>query len=191
MVAEMNRVGLAVDMSHSGERATLEAIEHSTRLIAITDADPAHRHPALRNKSDTVLRALAANGGMLGLSLYAHHLNGSSACALNDFRTMTARLVELLGPAHVGIGSELCQDQPDSVVEWMRTGRWTKQIDYGEGSAAAPDFPPMPPWFGNNRDFGRIRAGLRAAGLSGDDIDAVMGENWRWFFEISFGPAAS
>lgn len=57
VVAEMNRVGLVVDMSHSGERSTLEAIEHSTRPIAITHANPAAWHPALRNKSDTVLRA--------------------------------------------------------------------------------------------------------------------------------------
>lgn len=99
MVAAMNRVGLVVDMSHSGERATPKAIEHSTRPIAITHANPAHWHPALRNKSDTVLKALAASGGMLGLSLYPHHLNGSSACALNDFCTITARLARM-GSAH-------------------------------------------------------------------------------------------
>jgi len=64
VVAEMNRVGLVVDMSHSGERSTLEAIAHSTRPIAITHANPARWHPALRNKSDTVLRALSESGGM-------------------------------------------------------------------------------------------------------------------------------
>ena len=45
-------------MSHSGERSTLDAIDHSTRPIAITHANPASWHPALRNKSDKVLRAL-------------------------------------------------------------------------------------------------------------------------------------
>ena len=64
VVAEMNRVGLVVDMSHSGERSTLQAIDHSARPVAITHA----WHPALRNKSDKVLHALAQSGGMLGFS---------------------------------------------------------------------------------------------------------------------------
>ena len=69
VIREMNRVGLVVDMSHSAEHSTLEAIEISQRPIAITHANPHSWHPALRNKSDTVLRALAESGGMLGLSL--------------------------------------------------------------------------------------------------------------------------
>ena len=53
VVAEMNRVGLVVDMSHSGERSTFEAIEHSTRPITISHANPASWHKALRNRNDT------------------------------------------------------------------------------------------------------------------------------------------
>ena len=187
VVAEMNRVGLVVDMSHSGERSTLEAIEHSTRPIAITHANPARWHAALRNKSDHVLKALGESGGMLGFSVYPHHLKGGSGCTLQEFCDMVVRTAELMGPERIGLGSDLCQDQPDSIVEWMRVGRWTKRIDYGEGSAAAPGFPDMPDWFADNRDFGTIRAGLQAAGMSGAEADAVMGGNWLRFFETSFG----
>ncbi len=189
VVTEMNRVGLVVDMSHSGERSTLEAIEHSTRPIAITHANPASWHRALRNKSDIVLKALGQTGGMLGFSVYPHHLKGGSACSLQDFCDMIARTADLTGVDHVGIGTDLCQDHPDSVVEWMRMGRWTKRIDYGEGSAAAAGFPDMPGWFADNRDFGTIRSGLRAAGMNDADADAVMGGNWLRFFETSFGAA--
>lgn len=188
VVREMNRVGMVVDMSHSGERSTLEAIEHSTRPIAITHANPASWHPARRNKSDTVLKALAESGGMLGLSLYPHHLRGGSQCSLQDFCDMAARAIDVMGPANVGIGSDLCQDQPDSIVEWMRVGRWTKAIDYGEGSADAPGFPPMPDWFEDNRDFGRIAEGLRQRGLSEAEVTGIMGGNWMRFFTDSFGP---
>ena len=66
VIREMNRVGLVVDMSHSAERSTLEAIEISERPIAITHANPAFWHPARRNKSDEVLCALGQTGGMLG-----------------------------------------------------------------------------------------------------------------------------
>lgn len=188
VIAEMNRVGLVVDMSHSGERSTLQAIELSRRPIAITHANPAVWHPARRNKSDAVLKALSESGGMLGFSLYPHHLRGGSACKLEEFCAMVARTAERFGIAHLGLGSDLCQDQPDEVVAWMRNGRWTKRTDFGEGSAAEPGFPPQPEWFRDNRDFRNIADGLRRVGFQGHEVAAVMGGNWLRFFEASFGP---
>ena len=190
VIAEMNRVGLVVDMSHSGERSTLEAIEISDRPITITHANPSFWYPALRNKSDDVLKALGKSGGMLGFSLYPHHLKDKSDCTVESFCDMVARTADLMGIDHIGLGSDLCQDQPDSVVEWMRVGRWTKDIDYGEGSAGDAGFPPMPSWFGGNLDFGNIANGLRAHGFADADVEKVMGGNWLRFFEESFGPAA-
>ncbi|MEM9097782.1 MAG: membrane dipeptidase [Pseudomonadota bacterium] len=189
VIAEMNRVGLVVDMSHSAERSTLEAIEISTRPIAITHANPSFWHPALRNKSDHVLRALGESGGMLGFSIYPHHLKDGSDCTLESFCAMVARTAELMGVGQIGIGTDLCQDQPDRVVEWMRTGRWTKAVDYGEGSAERPGFPPMPDFFQDNRHFGRIADGLGKVGFSAEDVARIMGGNWLAFFDKSFGPA--
>ncbi len=191
VIAEMNRVGLVVDMSHSAERSTLEAIACSTRPIAITHANPASWAPALRNKSDRVIRALAESGGMLGFSLYPHHLKNKSACTLESFCEMIARTAEMIGAEHFGVGSDLCQDQPDSVVKWMRMGRWTKGEDFGEGSATAPGFPPMPNWFEDNRHFHRIEDGLRAIGFDAYETAGIMGGNWLRFFDASFGPAGS
>ena len=188
VVREMNRVGLVVDMSHSAERSTLEAIEYSSRPIAITHANPAFWHSALRNKSDDVLRALGQSGGMLGFSLYPHHLENGSDCSITSFCEMIARTADLMGAENIGIGTDLCQDQPDSIVEWMRVGRWTKSIDYGEGSADKPGFPSMPDWFKDNRDFGNIRNALSNLGMAPSEIDGVMGDNWYRFFENNFGP---
>ena len=188
VVTEMNRVGMVVDMSHSGERSTLEAIAHSTRPITISHANPHNWHAALRNKSDSVLKALGERGGMLGFSVYPHHLKGGSDCTLQSFCDMIAHTADLMGEDHIGIGTDLCQDQPDSIVEWMRTGRWTKTIDYGEGSAAAPGFPAVPDWFEDNRHFGNVAKGLAAAGLTKAQTDKIMGGNWHRFFASSFGP---
>ncbi|MEO0745772.1 MAG: membrane dipeptidase [Pseudomonadota bacterium] len=188
VIAEMNRVGLVVDMSHSADRSTIEAAEISTRPIAITHANPYVWHPALRNKRDDVIGAVVAGGGMLGFSLYPHHLAGGTGCTLDSFCEMIARTAERFGAAHLGIGSDLCQDQPDSVVEWMRTGRWTKGVDYGEGSASAPGFPPQPDWFRDNRDFDNIESGLRAVGFDEDEVAGIMGGNWYRFYEENFGP---
>lgn len=189
VIEEMNRVGLVVDMSHSADRSTLEAIEHSARPIAITHANPSSWAPARRNKSDAVISALTESGGMIGFSLYPHHLRDKSACTLDSFCEMVARSAEKFGSRSLGIGSDLCQDHPDSVVDWMRMGRWTKRIDYGEGSAAAPGFPEMPDWFRDNRDFDRVAAGLRAVGFDAQEVAGIMGENWLRFFDDSFGAA--
>ena len=189
VIREMNRVGLVIDMSHSAERSTLEAIEISSRPIAITHANPHAWHAALRNKSDTVLKALAESGGMLGFSMYPHHLAGKSDCTLAAFSEMIARTADLMGVDHIGFGSDLCQDQPDSVVEWMRVGTWSKDIDYGEGSAAQAGFPPQPSWFQGNRDFPGLADGLRAVGFGQGDVAKIIGGNWLDFFDRSFGPA--
>ncbi|MBT3911505.1 MAG: membrane dipeptidase [Rhodospirillaceae bacterium] len=186
VIHEMNRVGLVIDMSHSAERSTLEAIEISERPIAITHANPASWHPALRNKSETVLKALAESGGMLGFSLYPHHLNEGSRCTLEDFCTMIARTAEVMGMEQIGFGSDLCQNQPDTVVAWMRNGTWTRDTDFGEGSADASGFPDQPTWFRDNRDFKGIQAGMRAVGFSNTDIAKIGGGNWLSFFDRSF-----
>ena len=188
VIKEMNRVGLVVDMSHSAERSTMEAIEMSERPIAITHANPNFWHPALRNKSDEVLKALGQSDGMLGFSMYPHHLKDKSDCTLESFCGMIAKTAELMGVENIGIGTDLCQDQPDSIVEWMRVGRWTKEIDYGEGSASDAGFPPMPEWFKDNRDFDNIEQGLKDIGFSDTETAGIMGENWLRFYDNNFGP---
>lgn len=188
VIREMNRVGLVIDMSHSAERSTLEAIELSSRPIAITHANPSSWHDVPRNKSDAVLKALGQSGGMLGFSLYPLHLKGGSGCTLRSFCETVARTAELMGVERIGIGSDLCQDQPDSVVEWMRVGRWTRDSRGASGPLGAAVFPPQPDWFRNNTQFAGIASGLAEVGFAQPDIDRIMGGNWLDFFELSFGP---
>ena len=184
VIAEMNRLGMVIDMSHSGERTTLEAIALSKRPIAITHANPSWRRETGRNKSAIVLKALAESGGMLGLSLYPHHLPSGSATTLREFCEMAAEAAETVGVDHLGIGSDLCQGQPDSVVRWMREGRWTRP----EPGAEKATFPEQPPWFRDNRDFPGLAVGLGAAGFGEAEVAKVMGTNWRDFMRESFEP---
>lgn len=183
VIAEMNRVGMAIDMSHSAERSTLEAIDLSARPITISHANPAAWHDVPRNKSATVLKALAGRGGLLGLSLYPLHLRDGSACTLQSFCRMAADTADLIGAGHLGIGSDLCQDQPDSVVEWMRNGTWTRS----EGGAR-PGFPPPVSWFCDNRDFPALAGGLRSVGFSSAEVAGILGGNWLRFMDDAFGP---
>ncbi|MFT6276060.1 MAG: microsomal dipeptidase-like Zn-dependent dipeptidase [Halioglobus sp.] len=188
VIAEMNRVGMVIDMSHSGERSTLQAIELSKRPIAITHANPSFFHDALRNKSDTVLRALGNSDGMFGFSVYPFHLKNGADCTLIEFCQMIADTASLMGIDNVGIGSDLCLNWDYSKLEWMRSGRWTNTADYGEGSADDPAWPTQPSWFKDSTAIMNIAKGLAQQGFKTEDINKVMGDNWLRFFERSFGP---
>jgi len=115
---------------------------------------------------------------MFGFSVYPHHLKDKTACSLDSFCEMIARTADRFGVEYLGLGTDLCQDQPDSLVESMRVGRWTKEIDFGEGSAESPGFPEMPTWFKDNRDFGKIQSGLAATGMNTLEVEAIMGLSW-------------
>lgn len=188
VIQEMNRVGMVVDMSHSAERSTLEAIEISERPIVISHANPISFHDAKRNKSDTVLKALGNSGGLLGFSLYPFHLKNGPDCTLEDFCTMVADTADLMGIDQIGIGTDLCQNQPVSILEWMRNGRWSKEMDYGEGSKSNADWPRPLAWFKDSRDFPNITQGLKQHGFNDADIAKVMGQNWLTFLDDALVP---
>ena len=182
-IKEMNRLGIVIDMSHSAEKSTFDAIEISEKPIAITHANPSFWYNALRNKSNKLLKALSQSGGMLGLSLYAHHLKDSTNCKLESFCEMAAKTCEIMGVKNVGIGSDLCLNQPDSVVEWMRNGTWSKSKNYGEGSKNKPGFPKQPEWFQDARGFKNLETGLKKVGFSDTETNGILGNNWYNFYK--------
>ena len=182
-IREMNRLGIVIDMSHSGEKSTLDAIEISDKPIAITHANPNFWYKALRNKSDQLLKTLSESGGMLGLSLYSHHLKNGSDCTLDSFCEMAAKTCELMGVKNVGIGSDLCLNQPDSIVEWMRNGTWAKKKNYGEGSKKKPGFPKQPDWFIDARGFKNLENGLKKVGFNEMEVNNILGNNWYNFYK--------
>ncbi len=183
VIREMNRVGLVVDMSHSAEKSTLDAIEFSEKPIAITHANPSFWYPAKRNKSSDLLKILSDSGGMLGLSLYPHHLKDNTNCTLDSFCEMVAKTAEIMDVKKIGIGSDLCLDHPDTVVEWMRNGSWSKSKNYGEGSKNKPGFPKQPDWFLDARGFSNIEKGLKKAGFSDSETHGILGNNWYNFYK--------
>ena len=183
VIREMNRVGIVIDMSHSAEKSSLDAIELSEKPIAITHANPSFWHPAKRNKSNDLLKALNDSDGMLGLSLYPHHLHNNSNCTLESFCEMVAKTAEIMDVKNIGIGSDLCLNQPDKVVEWMRNGTWTKTKNYGEGSKNKPGFPEQPNWFKDARGFDNIENGLKKIGFSEEDVNGILGNNWYNFYK--------
>ena len=182
-IKEMNRVGVVIDMSHSAEKSTFDAIELSDKPIAITHANPSFWHPAKRNKSNDLLKTLSESGGMLGLSLYPHHLKDNTNCTIESFCEMVAKTADIMDIKNIGIGSDLCLYQPDSIVEWMRNGTWSKSKNYGEGSKNKPGFPNQPEWFQDARGFENIENGLKKIGFSDTETHGILGNNWYNFYK--------
>ncbi len=183
VIKEMNRLGIVIDMSHSAEKSTIDAINLSTKPIAITHANPTFWFETKRNKSNVVLKALAESGGMIGHSLYPHHLKDKSNCTLKSFCEMIARTADLIGVKHIGIGSDLCTGHPDTVVEWMRNGKWTKKKDYGEGTKENSSFPKQPDWFLDASGFANLEKGLKNIGFNEKETNDILGNNWYNFYK--------
>ena len=182
-IKEMNKIGIVIDMSHSAEKSTFDAIELSEKPIAITHANPSFWHYAKRNKSKELLKVLGESGGMLGLSLYPHHLKDNTNCTLESFCEMIAKTVEIINIKNIGIGSDLCLRQPSSIVDWMRNGTWSKRKNYGEGSKNNPGFPKQPEWFEDARGFKNLESGLKKVGFSNEEINGILGNNWFNFYK--------
>jgi len=187
-IEEMNRVGMIIDMSHSAQKSTLEAIDISNRPICISHANPIFAHDALRNKSNEVIKALASKGGLLGFSLYPFHLPNGSDCSLDNFCEMIAKTADLVGVDHLGLGSDLCLNQPQEVLEWMRNGKWSKAMDYGEGSSSNSGWPDDLPWFKDEHGMENIYNGLIKYGFQEKEANQILGGNWFNFLESGLEP---
>ncbi len=109
-IAIMNSLGMAIDLSHVGQRTSVEAATASTRPVLATHANARSVTPALRNKSDDAIRAIAESGGVIGVSIYGPMCwDGDSRRppSLDDFMRHLDHVVTLAGIDHVGIGTDL------------------------------------------------------------------------------------
>lgn len=187
VVTEMNRVGVVIDLAHCGKQTTLDAIETSTRPVAITHANPTWLYPSKRSKSKDELAALRDSGGLLGLTMFPSMIGGESTTAA-EFVEMISKTVDFMGIDHVGLGSDLILNQGDNLLHHARMGTWTFEMDYGTGTKGGPVRPPWPEWFNHVEDFPNIRQALLDGGFSAAEAEKIMGGNWRRFFEEGFAP---
>jgi membrane dipeptidase len=186
VVAGMNALGMLVDVSHSGERTTLDAIRFSTAPIAITHAGckAVFDHP--RNKTDEALRSMADKGGVVGIVQLNPYLGPRERNPLEDYLDHIDHAVNLCGIDHVGIGSDReHRPVPDTAEERQ------KLVD--ELSRLYPDPSTMPPvrWpfflteLNHPRRMETIYDGLLTRGYGSGDAEKIMGGNWyRLFSEV-------
>jgi membrane dipeptidase len=108
-IAEMNRLGIALDLSHVGQRTSVEAVEASAKPTLLTHANARAVTPAPRNKTDDVIKAVAAGGGLVGVSVYGPMCwdgDPGRAPSLSDFVRHADHIAGTVGPAHMSFGTD-------------------------------------------------------------------------------------
>jgi membrane dipeptidase len=129
LVAEMNRLGMVIDVSHCGEMTTLDAIKTSSRPMAVTHAACRALFDNARNKSDTVLRALADRGGYFGVYNMTLWMTAQPVSSVSTICDHIDHAVKVGGVDLVGFGSDHPPlGEPKSNAEyWVNSmTQWTK-----------------------------------------------------------------
>lgn len=107
VVARMNAMGMAIDVSHCGERTTLDAIEASTKPLLITHSNCKALAPGVaRCKTDEAIRAAARKGGVVGLTGVRHFVRAHDPVSIEDALDHFDHVVKIAGIEHVALGSD-------------------------------------------------------------------------------------
>jgi membrane dipeptidase len=113
IVERMNQVGMAIDVSHCGDRTTLEAIEASRRPVLVTHSNCRALVAAARCKTDEAIRCLAAKGGVMGITMVRGFVRADGPATIEDVLDHIDRVAKLVGVEHVGLGSDVDLDGRD------------------------------------------------------------------------------
>lgn len=167
VVAEMERVGMVVCLSHTGHRTVRDVLEVVTKPVIFSHSNPAAVTPHPRNIPDDLIRACAATGGVVGINGLGTFLGGA-----DDLVEAMARhldhVVQLVGPEHAGLGLDHVFDTAE-LEEFLRTMKDTFPPELGYHHALRMVAP---------EDLERLVGILLGWGYSADDLRAILGGNW-------------
>ncbi len=175
-VTRMNKLGLAVDVSHSSDRTSLDTCEQSTTPVLLTHAGARAVWDTPRMKPDDVLLAVAGTGGIIGMSA-APHTTLSATHPEHTIHSVMDHLlycIDLVGIDHVAFG-------PDTLygdhVALHRIFADLLQVAVAQGGPSFPRVPYVDGLENPTENFPNICGWLVAHGFGDDDIRAVLGGN--------------
>jgi membrane dipeptidase len=174
IIKSMNEVGMLVDVSHSGDKTTLDAIELSPKPIAFTHSNcrALNNHPRL--KTDEAIRKLAAKGGVMGITGVRMFVKDKEPTTVEDIVDHIDHVVKLVGIDHVGIGS----DSDLMGYDHMPPDQY-KQLKAGYKSSYAFRDKIDTDGFDHPRKVYDLTAALIRRGHSDSNIQAILGGNFR------------
>jgi len=188
---EMARVGILVDLSHCGERTTLDAIEMSPGPVAITHANPREYvgtgvYGAGRLKTTEAIKALAKRGGVIGLTPNLNMKKNSADTTREELGDKVVWVVERIGVDAVAIGTDYCPGHPNTVRTWWRYARWSRESAPAEQMKIAPH-EGWSVWRKTPAGLHNIVRELHRRGFEPAEVAKIMGGNWMRIFKQTFG----
>lgn len=165
IIDEMERVGMALCLSHAGERTVKDALAYATKPPIFSHSNPRGEYSHTRNISDDIIRTCAAKGGVVGLSGIGLFLGGRTNL-VERLLEQIYYVIDLVGPEHVGLGMDYVFDTAE-VEEHVRANPDNFPEGVDEGLAmVAPEA------------MTEIANGLARSNLSDAQIRLILGGNW-------------
>ena len=174
IIKAMNKSGMLIDVSHSGDRTTLDAIELSQKPIAITHSNCRAIAPHPRNKSDEAIRNLAAKGGVMGITGVRMFVRDRDPTTVAHMADHIDHVVKLVGIEHVGIGSDADLNGYDD----MKPDQYKELKAAYKSSYAFRDKIDID-GFDHPRKVFDLTEELIRRGYSNENIKLVLGGNFR------------
>lgn len=182
IVEEMNRVGMAVDVSHSGDQTTLDACEVSRAPVLYTHSNARALNPGHpRCKTDEAIMRMARTGGVMGITGVRMFVKGDEPTTVEHFLDHFDHVRDLIGVEHLGIGSDIdlqgYDDMPTAEYEQLKSGY---KGSYGFREKIDIDAIAHPKRMFDVTD-GLIRRGYtddHIRGILGANFQRVLGEIW-------------
>ena len=184
VVREMNRLGMLIDLSHVGDRTTLEAAELSDQPVACTHANARGYFDHPRNKTDDALRLITERGGVIGANAFPPFLRNGFESTLTDYVDAIDDLVERVGIDHVGIGTDYTQNQPKAFFDWIFSQQGTKLRDVSD---VYPENLLHPEGMETPDSLSNVAEELISRGYNAQDVSKVLGGNWLRLFRQVWG----
>ncbi len=114
ILERMNEIGMAVDISHCGDRTTMNAIEAARKPVLITHSNCRALVPAARCKTDEAIKHMAVKGGVMGITMVRSFVRAAGPVTMEHVLDHIDHSTKLVGIEHVGIGSDVDLDGRDS-----------------------------------------------------------------------------
>ena len=110
VISEMNRLGIMVDLSHAAEKSFYDALEMSSQPIVCSHSSCRALCDHPRNLTDDQMRALAAKGGVMQVTLYNGFLVKDGEATIEDAMRHLEHAIDVMGIDHVGLGTDFDGD---------------------------------------------------------------------------------
>ncbi len=190
VVAALNKARVVVDCSHTGERTTLDAVEASSAPVVVSHGNARALRPSERNISDTVIKAIGENGGVIGAVGFPPFVSEDARPTLDQFIDHIVYVADKIGIDHVGLGLDYASMQWPVMADEDARALYDRIIAAG---AWRPEAYPPPPYYypagiETPRTLRALTHRLVEREFDEASIRKILGGNWlRLYGEVWHG----